>query len=96
MNGSESIINDLLIEVDLLTYRSRSIKQCLSNSLTKRLQKRLIDENNSIFDRVEQIQKIAIFFNNISIEEINFSSLLIEKCKRSLIETQIKKNLFYL
>ena len=59
MKVSESIINNLLIEVDSLTCRLRSIKLSFQTTSNDRLKERLIYENKSIFERVNDINKTA-------------------------------------
>ena len=93
---SESIINNLLIEVDTLTYRLRNIKQSFTNSLNKKFRERLICENRNITERVNEINRIAYLLNKNAKDEINFSALLIEKTKRTLKETKTESNLFFL
>ena len=94
MKGSVLIISDLLSEVDTLTFRFRKVKQCLNRTTNIRLRERIMDETQNIFDRIIEIQKIAELFNKGINNNINFSTLLIEKCKRTLIETKTERNLF--
>ena len=96
MKMSESIINNLLIEVETLTYRLRNIKQSFTNSLNKKFRERLICENRDIIERLNEINRIAYLLNNNVKDEINFSTLLIEKTKRTLKETKTESNLFFL
>ena len=93
MQISESIINNLLIEVDSLTYRIRNIKQCLNTTLNNRLRERLVDENQLIYKRINEINKTAKLFDKN--EKISYTTLLLEKCKRSLDEAKTEKKLFY-
>ena len=78
MKVSESIINNLLIEVDSLTCRLRSIKLSFQITSNDRLKERLIYENKSIFERVNDINKTALYLNRKGNEKISFSSLLID------------------
>ena len=94
MKGSVSIINDLLSEVDTLTFRIRNIKKCLISTKNIRLKERIIDETQTILDRVNEIKNIANLLNKGIYKNINFSNLLAEKCKRILIETKTERNLF--
>ncbi len=96
MNISESIINNLLMEVDSLTYRLRNIKQCYKASSNIRLRERLMYESRTINERVSQINKVGMSIKNINKDEISFTSLLIEKTKRTLIESKTESNLFFL
>ena len=96
MEGSESIINNFLMEVDCLTHRLRNIKHSFKTAINKRLKTRLINESKAIYERVDQIYKLAELTNNESKDRINFSALLIEKCRRTLNETRVENNLFFL
>ena len=96
MRESESIINNLLIEVDSLTYRLRNIKQCFKATSNSSLRERLIYEKKTIFKRVFEIHKVSEFLNNRNKEKIKFSALLMEKAKRTLNETRTESNLFFL
>ena len=94
MKGSVLIVSDLLSEVDTLTFRFRNVKQCLNRTTNIRLRERIIDETQNIFDRINEIKKIAELFNKGINNNINLSTLLTEKCKRTLIETKTEINLF--
>ena len=96
MKVSESIINNLLIEVDSLTWRLRSIKLSFQTISNDRLKERLIYENKSIFERVNDINKIALYLNRSGVEKISFSSLLLEKSRRTLKEISKESNLFFI
>jgi len=96
MKVSESIINNLLIEVDSLTCRLRSIKLSFQTTSNDRLKERLIYENKSIFERVNDINKTALYLNKSGNEKISFSSLLLEKSRRTLKEISKESNLFFI
>ncbi len=96
MRGSESIINSLLVEVDSLTYRLRNINYSLNRTFNTGLIERLFKENQFIFYRLNEILKISKILKKHNPDEFNFSSLLEEKCKRSLNETKTERNLFFL
>ena len=96
MRGSESIINTLLKEVDSLTFRIRNIKQCLTRTFNTALINRLFKENELIFLRLNEILKISKLLQKHNPDKITFSSLLEEKCKRSLHEATTERNLFFL
>ncbi|WP_033830000.1 hypothetical protein [Prochlorococcus marinus] len=95
MKESHSITNNLLIEVDVLTNRLKSIKQAFKTSHNKGLKERLLSENKNIFKRINEIYEIAEQLNRSNKEKFNFSSLLIEKTKRSLTENNFESNLFF-
>ena len=96
MKESQSITNNLLMEVDVLSNRLRNIKQFYKTTENKSLKKRLFSENKKIFKRVNEIYKIAQLLNKNKIEKINFSNLLIEITKRTLNENKFERNLFFL
>ena len=78
----------------MLTYRLKNIKYAYLNSFNYKLRERLVFETNSISERVTEINKIGELLNKGKNDEMNFSCLLIENCKRALIHTQLQKNLF--
>ena len=94
MEESQSITNTLLIEIDVLTNRIRNIRESLKTTQNKGLKERLYYENKNIFQRVNEIYRIAEFLSKTHSEKINFSNLLIEKTKRTLIENLYERNLF--
>ena len=96
MKESQSITNNLLIEVDVLTNRLRNIKQSFKITHNKSLKERLFSENKNIFNRVIEIYKIAELLSKTNKDKINFSHLLIERTKRTLNENKFESNLFFL
>ena len=96
MNRSESIINNFLIEVDALSYRITNIHQSFLNTSHEGLRERLLYENINISQRLNEIYSIAKVLKNRNNENISFSSLLVEKCKRTIYQKRIEKNLFFL
>ena len=96
MQESQSITNNLLIEVDKLTTRLRNIRQSFKTTHNKVLKERLYSENKDIFERVNEISKIAELLNKKTNEKINFSNLLFEITKRTLNENKFENNLFFL
>jgi len=95
MKESQSITNNLLLEVDVLSNRLRNIKQSFKTTQNKGLKERLFSENKNIFKRVNEISKIAKLLNKKTSEKINFSNLLVEITKRTLNENKFEKNLFF-
>ena len=95
MKESQSITNNLLMEVDGLSIRLRNIKQSFKATNNKGLKERLFSENKNIFKRVHEIFKIAELLNKTTAEKINFSTLLLEKTKRTLNENKFESNLFF-
>ena len=95
MKESQSLTNNLLIEIDVLSNRLRNIKQSYKTTENKALKGRLFAENKNIFKRVNEIHKIAELLNNNN-EKINYSNLLFETTKRTLNENKIERNLFFL
>ena len=96
MKESHSITNNLLIEVEVLTKRLRNIKQTFKTTQNMGLRERLFSENKNIFERIDEIYKIAENLEKSNNEEFNFSNLLIEKTKRTLNENKFESNLFFL
>ena len=95
MKESQSLTNNLLMEVDVLSNRLRNIKQSYKTTENKALKGRLFSENKNIFKRVNEIYKIAEHLNKKN-EKINFSNLLFEITKRTLNENKFESNLFFL
>jgi len=95
MKESQSLTNNLLMEVYFLSNRLRNIKQSYKTTENKALKEMLFTENKNIFKRVNEIHKIAEFLNKNN-EKINFSNLLIEITKRTLNENKFESNLFFL
>ena len=95
MKESQSLTNNLLMEVDVLSNRLRNIKQSYKSTENKALKGRLFSENKNLFKRVSEIYKIAELLNKNN-EKINFSNLLFEITKRTLNENKFESNLFFL
>ena len=95
MQESQSLTNNLLMEVDFLSNRLRIIRQSYKTTGNKALKGRLFTENKNIFKRVNEIYKIAELVNKNN-EKINFSNLLFEITKRTLNENKFESNLFFL
>jgi len=95
MKESQSLTNNLLMEVDVLSNRLRNIKQSFKTTENKALKERLFSETKNIFKRVKEIYKIAELLNKKNNENINFSNLLVEITKRTLNENKFESNLFF-
>ena len=95
MYRSESVTSNLLIEVNSLSNRIENIKQSYSNTTHEGLRARLFYENKSIFQRLNEIYSIAKFLKNRTVEKISFTSLLLEKSKRTISQTRMGENLFF-
>ena len=96
MKESQSLTNNLLIEVEVLSNRLRNIKQSYKSTENKALKGRLFSENRNLFKRVNEIYKIAELLNKNNAGNINFSNLLVEITKRTLKENKFESNLFFL
>jgi len=96
MKESQSLTNNLLMEVEVLSNRLRNIKQSYKSTENKTLKGRLFSENKNLFKRVNEIYKIAELLNKNNTENINFSNLLVEITKRTLNENKFESNLFFL
>ena len=95
MKESQSLTNNLLMEVDVLSNRLKNIKQSFKTTENKALKGRLFSENKNIFKRVNEIYKIAKLLNKKK-DKVNFSNLLFEITKRTLNENKFESNLFFL
>ena len=96
MKESQSLTNNLLMEVDVLSNRLRNIKQSYKTTENKALKERLFTENKNIFKRVNEIYKIADLLNKKNNEKINFSNLLFEITKRTLNENKFESTSFFI
>ncbi len=96
MKESQSLTNNLLMEVEVLSNRLRNIKQSYKTTENKALRERLFSENKNIFKRVNEIYRISELLNQNNNEKINFSNLLFEITKRTLNENKFESNLFFL
>ena len=84
------------MEVDSLSNRIANIKQAYFNTSHVGLRKRLFDENKNISQRLYEIFSIAKILRNRNNENLSFSSLLVEKCERTITQTKMEKDLFFL
>ena len=96
MKESQSLTNNLLKEVEVLSNRLRNIKQSYKSTENRALKGRLFSENKNLFKRVHEINKIAEILNKKNSDKINFSNLLIEITKRTLNDNKFESNLFFL
>ena len=96
MYRSESIVSNLLIEVDSLSCRITNIKQAYCNTSHGILRKRLFYEDKNISMRLLEILSIAKVLKNRTNEDISISSLLVEKCERTIAQKRMGKSLFFL
>ena len=96
MKESQSITNNLLMEVYVLSNRLRNIKQSFKTTHNKALKERLFSENKTIFKRVKEISQIADLLNKKNNGKLNFSNLLVEITQRTLNENKFESNLFFL
>ena len=96
MKESQSLTNNLLMEVEVLSNRLKNIKRSFKTTNNKALKERLFSENKNIFKRVYEIYKIAELLNKNNTEKVRFSNLLVEITKRTLNENKFESNLFFL
>jgi len=96
MKESQSLTNNLLMEVEVLSNRLTNIKQSYKSTENEALKGRLFSENRNLLKRVNDIYKIAQLLNKNNTENINFSNLLVEITKRTLNENKFESNLFFL
>tara|TARA_A100000164_G_C21265211_1_gene477645 strand:- start:92 stop:346 length:255 start_codon:yes stop_codon:yes gene_type:complete len=84
------------MEVDLLSYRIKNIKQAYCNTSHSGLRARLFSENKNISKRLNEIFLISKVLKDRNNERVSLSNLLVEKCKRIILQKNIEKNLFFL
>ena len=96
MKESQSLTNNLLMEIEVLSNRLRNIKQSYKSTENKNLKGRLFSENKNLFKRVNEIYKIAELLNKNNTEKTTFSKLLFEITKRTLNENKFESSLFFL
>ena len=84
------------MEIDSLSNRIVNIKKAYFNTAHDGLRRRLFYENKNIYQRLNEIHSIAKVLRNRTIERISISNLLLEKSERTINETRIEKNLFFL
>jgi len=78
MKESESLTNNLLMEVEVLSNRLRNIKQSYKSTENKALKGRLFSENKNLFKRVNEIYKIAELLNKNNPRILTFLSYLLK------------------
>ena len=69
---------------------------CYNNTAHDGLRERLFYENKDISQRLKEIYLIAGFLKNRTIEKVSFTSLLLEMSERTIAQTKIQRNLFFL
>ena len=84
------------MEVDSIGLRITNIHQAYCNTSHLGLRERLFYENIKISQRLNEIFSIAKVLKKRTNEKVSFSSLLVEKCKRTINKKRIEKNLFFL
>ena len=84
------------MEVDSLSHRITNAQQAYYNTTHIGLRKRLLNESKKIFLRICEIFSIAKLLKNRTKENISFSSLLLEKCERTITQKRMDINLFFL
>ena len=82
LKASESIVENLLKESDVISYRIKNIYLTYLQTSNDILKKRLFIEYCDLKSRSEEIYLIAKDLKNYSKERISFSSLLLERCSR--------------
>ena len=84
------------MEVNSLSNRINNIKNCYNNTAHNGLRERLFYENKNISQRLKEIYSIARFLKNRTIDKISLTSLLLEMSERTIAQTKIQRNLFFL
>ena len=91
MNTSESIVNNLLREVDSISCRLTNIQQAYCNTIHVGLRERLFYENKSIILRLKQIFSIAKILKNR--KESIFS--LIQYLSKVMLKADLRQILLF-
>ena len=93
-------IKSVVITVSLITWgvNAQSLVDFIGNwTGVENLESPLTTyENKSISQRLNEINSIARFLNNRTIEKISLTSLLLEKSERTIAKTRMVRNLFFL
>ena len=92
---SETIIENLLKEIEVLTNRTCHIKKIYKSIYDNQLKERILKEHNLLKERFLKINNTAKLIRNHSPHEISLSCLLIEKCKRIDNEMIQNNKLFF-
>lgn len=92
---SESIVENLFIEIESISFRLNSISSTYIQTGNSFLMMRLNIEFDFLQSRVEEIYSIANFISASSEEELTLSYILMEKCSRTSKQTKELKNLFF-
>ena len=87
--NSESIVGNLLLELDSISSRMKNISLIFKQTINKDLKDRLILEHKELETRSKEISSIAKNLTVQSPEKLTLLNLLNELCNR------IKRDLFY-
>tara|TARA_B100000073_G_C23298950_1_gene397803 strand:- start:165 stop:449 length:285 start_codon:yes stop_codon:yes gene_type:complete len=88
-NLSESIVENLLIELDSINYRMRTIEKSHEQINNFNLKRRLKLEHEFLKNRIHEITIISKNISASRNEPLSISKLLLEKTKRVKIENKI-------
>lgn len=93
---SESLVENLLIELDTIISRIKNIRKTVEQTTNNYLIKRLLLEYKNLMIRLDEISSIANLLKEYTpSEKLSYSNLLSERCKRSKEGNFNNKNLFF-
>ena len=84
---SESLVTNLLKEIEFIDIRTKNIKNTLAVTKNNNLKFRLKKEYIFLLNKLEKIQNISIDIFKSSQDKITLSALLLEKGNRIKSET---------
>ena len=87
-NFSESIVENLFIELESIEYRMRTIRKSHKQISSFDLKKRLNNEHELLENRIHEIMIISKNISDTRKEPLSLSKLLIEKIKRVKIDNK--------
>ena len=87
---SESLVENLLKEITLITSRTKVIKDTLIRTNNRILKKRLKKEYKTLIHRLGEIHITSLNIFKLTKDQICLSGLLVENCKR--IKSDIHNN----
>ena len=84
---TESLVENLLKEITFITSRSKVIKGTLIKTNNTNLKIRLRKEYKTLLYRLENIHMLGLDILNSTKDQISFSALLVENCRRIRLES---------
>ena len=81
---SESIVENLLIEIEMINGRIKKLVMNYNQTVNIDLRKRLVEEYKDLSDRLKEINKTSNTLNKFTSNKISLSSLLLVQSNKSL------------